>query len=92
MDLFTKNKGQVTLGNAPALVIVLVVIGIVLAIGAVVLEEFQNQLVPGSTGFNATGEALAGIDTFASFQSVIAIVLVAALILGLVALITFARG
>ena len=85
------KRAQVTLGNAPALVIVLVVIGIVLAIGAVVLEEFQSQLTPNSTGANATGEALAGIDTFASFQSVIAIVLVAALILGLVALITFAR-
>ncbi len=85
------KRAQVTLGNAPALVIVLVVIGIVLAIGAVVLEEFSNQLTVNSTAANATEEALKGIDTFASFQSVIAIVLVAALILGLVALITFAR-
>ena len=43
-----------------------------------------------TTAYNATGQAVAGIMTFADFQSVIAIVLVAAVILGLVGLIAFA--
>jgi len=84
-------KGQVSLANAPALVITLVVIGIVLGLGATVLQQFQANLTAGSFGANATQFALEGINTFAGFQSVIAIVLVAALILGLVALIAFAR-
>lgn len=91
-SLFERSrKGQVSLNNAPSLVITLVVIGIVLALGATVLQNFKDNLTAGTFGANATQKTLEGIDTFAGFQTVIAIVLVAALILGLVALIAFAR-
>jgi len=96
MNIFSEKKGQVSLGAAPTLVITLVVIGIVLALGATIMDKFQTAIGDGQTNVstfaeNATSNALKGIDTFSSFQSVIAIVLVSALILGLVALISFAR-
>jgi len=86
-----EKKGQVSLGAAPTLVITLVVIGIVLALGATILDKFKDQQTANSVAANATTNALKGIDTFSSFQTVVAIVLVSALILGLVALISFAR-
>jgi hypothetical protein len=90
------NRAQVSLGNAPALVITLVVIGIVIGLGAIILQKFKTNINKGvdenSTAVNATQSAIEGIKTFADFQSVIAIVLVAALILGLVGLIAFVRG
>ena len=88
-----KSKGQVSLGSVPTLVITLVVIAIILGLGVVILQSFQENMgITGenTTAYNATGEAISGIMTFADFQSVIAIVLVAAVILGLVGLIAFA--
>lgn len=93
-----RTKGQVSLANAPALIITLVVLGIILGLGATVIQSIQENIAgPGkqfenSTAWNATQQANEGIITFAGFQPVIAIVLVAALILGLVALIAFAGG
>jgi len=88
-----KAKGQVALGAVPTMVITLVVIAIILGLGVVILQSFQENMgISGenTTAYNATGQAVAGIMTFADFQSVIAIVLVAAVILGLVGLIAFA--
>lgn len=88
-----KAKGQVALGSVPTMVITLVVIAIILGLGAVILESFQSNMGAANentTAWNATGQAVQGIMTFADFQSVIAIVLVAAVILGLVGLIAFA--
>jgi hypothetical protein len=89
-----RSKGQVALGAVPTLVITLVVIGIVLGLGAMILQQFQNNIADGSAvvsnAENATQAGILGIATFADFQSVIAIVLVAAVILGLVGLIAFA--
>jgi len=90
-----KAKGQVALGAVPTLVITLVVIGIVLGLGVMVLQQFATNIAdPGgiidNNAVNATNAGIAGLATFADFQSVIAIVLVAAVILGLVGLIAFA--
>jgi len=89
-----KRMGQVTLGAVPTMVTTLVVIGIVLGLGAVILQQFVNNINTGASengsAVNATIAAIGGISTFADFQSVIAIVLVAAVILGLVGLIAFA--
>jgi len=163
------RKGQVTLADAPSVIIALIIIGIVLAMGAIIIETVGDQtttsgsavqnitgirtvavvynltntpvlsgsitycnqtggtalgstnytLYPGnatvvfhsnflsgnfsycyasyayqqqSYSYNVTQSANEGIITFAGFQPVIAIVLVAMLILGLVALIAYARG
>ena len=57
MGIFSKNdmvnseqaftnmskKGQVSLSNAPTLVITLVVIGIILGLGATVLQKFKDN-------------------------------------------------
>lgn len=89
----SNKKGVITLGEAPSLVMVLVTISIFLAVGALILAEIQDNdtIDPDSTNatvaFNATQAALAGLDTLASFQTVIAVVIAAALILGVVFLI-----
>lgn len=101
MKFFKINKkGQVSLDQAPALIITLVVIGIIIGVGAFIMEEVKETQEAldaktenlTSTATNSTQKTLEGIDTFAGFQTVIAIVLVAAFILGLVALIAFGRA
>ncbi len=87
------KKGVIRLGEAPTLVLVLVTIAIFLAVGALVLAEIQgNSIINGdqtnsSVAFNATQGGLQGLETLASFQTVIAVVIAAALILGVVFLI-----
>ncbi len=86
------KRGVITLGETPSIVIALVVIGIFLAIAALVMTEIADVDViknqhANETAFNATQETLQGLDTLASFQTIIAVVVAAAVILGVVFLI-----
>jgi len=69
------KKAQI--GTLQTIIISLVVIGIVLGIGFLVLEEFADQLDAGSeaqTGVNNTIIALAEIPTWLSIIVILAIV------------------
>ena len=83
------KKGIISLGEAPTIVLVLVTLAIFLAVGALVLSEVQDNsaITTGSVAYNSTLGGLEGLDTLASFQTVIAVVIAAALILGVVFLI-----
>ncbi len=83
------KKGVVRLEDVPAAVLILVTIGIFLGVGALILSEIDSndKFTEGSAAKNATTNALAGLDDFASFQPIIAIVIAAAVILGVVFLI-----
>jgi len=73
-SLFNK-RGQ--LGNLQGIIITLVVIGIVLGIGFVVLEEFMDQMDTGTeaeAGVNSTIQAVAEIPSWLSIIVIIAIV------------------
>lgn len=83
------KKGLVRIGEVPGVVILLITIGIFLAVGAIILTEVQSTdvVTTGDDAYNATDDALSGLDTLSSFQTVIAVVVAAAVILGIVFLI-----
>ena len=70
-----------------SLAIVLVVASIAISMGALVLSEIQDTdtITADTYADNATDQGLEGLDTAASFLPVVAIVVVAAVIIGIVA-------
>lgn len=69
------KKGQI--GTLQSIIITLVIIGIVLGVGFLVLEEFQDEMTSGSEaeqGVNDTVQALAEIPSWLSIIVIIAIV------------------
>ncbi len=86
--IVTGKKGL--LGSAN-LIIGFVVLAIVAAVGALVIQNVQNTLTAGTAAANVTRDTLTGFNNFASLLPVVGIVLAAALILGLIFL-AFTRG
>ena len=69
------KKGQI--GTLQSIIITLVIIGIVLGVGFLVLEEFSTQMTAGSqaqAGVNDTITAMATIPTWLTIIVLIAIV------------------
>lgn len=69
------KKGQI--GNLQAVITTLVVVGILLGVGFLVLEEFMGQMAPGSeaeSGVNETIQALKKVPTFLAIIVIIAVV------------------
>ena len=69
------NKGQ--LGNLQGIILTLVVVGILVGVGFLVLEEFEDQMTDGSdaaSGVNDTIQALKKVPTFLPVIVIIAIV------------------
>jgi hypothetical protein len=87
------TKGVVRLNELPGVVLILVTIGIFLSVGALILAEIQDQdtVNPNDTNssasYNATEDSLSGLTTLSSFLTIIAVVIAAAVILGVVFLI-----
>lgn len=74
-SLLKSKRGQ--LGSLQTIIITLVVVGIVLGIGFLVLEEFSDQLTDGSdaqAGVNDTITALKKVPTWLSIIVILAIV------------------
>lgn len=78
------NKKGYTIGDLLPIGISFVVIAVALAIGAVVLAEVQSSdsITSGSYAYNATDSGLQAVDEFSSWLPTLAIVVVAAIILG----------
>ena len=75
MQKLLNKKAQ--LGTLQSIIISLVVVGIVLGIGFLVLEEFMDQMTADSeaeSGVNETIQALAEIPTWLSIIVILAIV------------------
>lgn len=89
MKLRNNKRGVIALNDVPAAVLLLVVIGIFLGIGALILDSMNDndKFTTGSVALNATENTLAGLDDLSSFVPIIAIVVAAAVILGVVFLI-----
>jgi len=69
------KRGQ--LGNLQAIITTLIIVGILLGIAFLVLEEFMDQMDPGSeaeSGVNATINAMVTITTWLSIIVILAIV------------------
>ena len=68
-----------------------IVIGILLGVGAYVLAQIQTQLT-NTTAQNIVANTLIGVNTFGIWMPIIAVVIVAAIVLGIVLLTIGSRG
>lgn len=85
---------QMNLGSLPSIAIALVIFSVVLGIGSTVVENVRDSNLPSgynasnpatfSIGVNATTSGLDGLSTMADYQTTIAIVAVATVVVGII--------
>ena len=78
------KKGQMGIGNLQNIVWLLVVIGIMLAIGLVVLSELKDTSSISGDAETALNETIDAVAEVPGWLTIIVIVVIAAIILGLV--------
>jgi hypothetical protein len=83
-SLSKHKKGSLTLGSVPGAVQTLVVIGIFLAVGALVLEGVGDQTVADSNASIVVDDATSSLLAVGDFMGLIGLIIAAAVILGLV--------
>lgn len=81
---FARAKKGYTLTQVPTLAIVLVVIAIVLGMGATVLTNLQTTQTADTSAYNATQDGIDGLVQLASWQDIIALVIAAGIVIGIV--------
>lgn len=85
------KKPEFQIGDISTIAIVFVVAGIVIAFGLSVLADIKGDFVANSTEANATGEAIDGVSNMAEKLPLLATVVIAAIIIGVV-VAYFGRG
>ena len=89
--LHLTKKGQAfTISDLGTIAIALVVAAIILGMGATILEKIQETQTTSGTAYNSSGFGLTGLNTMAEFIPTIAIVAVAAIVIGII-LVFFGR-
>ncbi|MEE9238433.1 MAG: hypothetical protein V3U58_02615 [Thermodesulfobacteriota bacterium] len=86
-----RKAQRFTINDLGTIAIALVVAAIILGLGATILEKIQGTQTTNKTAFNASGFGLDGLNTMAEFLPTIAIVAVAAIVIGII-LVFFGRG
>ena len=81
-----------SLGSMSTMAITFVVLAIVIGIGGTILSEVQSTQTENGIAYNATGEGLTGIETFGEWLPTIAVILAAALVIGIVSAYFYMRG
>ena len=79
-----KNKKGFTLGQLAAVGVTFVVIAIVLGMGAKVLEKVEGGMTENTTASDAVLNGTSGVAELASWLPTIAIIVAAAVIIGIV--------
>ena len=72
------------LGQMAVAVITFVVIAIVIAIGATIIEEVQSSQTGNLTAYNVSSKGLSGMKTFGDWLPTIATVVAAAVVIGVI--------
>jgi len=85
-----KKAQRFTINDIGTIAIALVVAAVILGLGATILEKLQDTQTVNNTAFNATGFGLTGMNTMAEFLPTVAIVAVAAIVIGII-LVFFGR-
>jgi hypothetical protein len=80
------------LQDLAGIAIIFVVVAIVISIGSDVLTEVRQGEANYTNKYNATGYGLEGLEELASWLPTIAIVVVAAVVIGIIALYFAVRG
>ena len=73
-----------SLGDLYPAVLTLVLIGIVLGVGLIVLDEFLDETTAGSTAYTAVNDTITAIAEFPDWLEIIVIVIAAGIILAIV--------
>lgn len=82
MRKLLNRKAQ--LGTLQTIIITLVVVGIVLGIGFLVLEEFYDQMTVGTEAALAVNETIVAMATIPSWLSIIVILAIVGILLAIV--------
>ena len=85
-----KTKKGFTIQDLSGVGVTLVVTAVVLAIGATILSNLQASQTASSVAFNATGYGLTSLNTLSSYMPTVALVAVAAVVIGII-LVFFGR-
>ncbi len=85
-----KAQARFTISDLGTIAIALVVAAVILGMGATILEKLQGLQTVNATAYNSTGFGLTGLSTMAEFIPTIAIVAVAAIVIGII-LVFFGR-
>ena len=92
MRSILKKKAQAfTISDLGTIAIALVVAAIILGLGGTILDEVQDTQTESTASYNASMYGLEGMNTLAEFIPTIAIVAVAAVVIGVI-LVFFGRG
>lgn len=78
------KKAAFSIGDLSGIAITLVVLAIVLGIGATIVANIQGSQTTNSIAYNASGYGLTGLNTLGSYVPTIALVAVAAVVIGVV--------
>lgn len=76
------KKGQI--GTLQSIIITLVIIGIVLGVGFLVLEEFQDQMTAGSQAEDGVNETINALATIPTWLTIIVLIAIVGIILAIV--------
>lgn len=87
----SKKAQAFTIADLGTIAIALVVAAVILGMGATILEKIQTTQTADNTAYNASGYGLTGLSTMSEFIPTVAIVAVAAIIIGII-LVFFGRG
>jgi len=90
-QMMESKKGALTLGDAPEAVRLFIIIGVTLAVGALILTVLMDQTTSGTTAESVVNSSLAAFLTFGNFQGLLAIAVIASIVLGLIVLIGVSR-
>lgn len=90
-QLTRKAQKSFSINDIGSIAIALVVAAVVLGLGATILERIQSTSVGNSSAYNASDHGMQGMLVLAEFIPTIAIVAVAAIVIGII-LVFFGRG
>lgn len=90
MKMFSSNKGM-GIGDAPTLILTLVTIGIVGAIGVLIVVGFQSSLTVNSSAYNVTVKIIESVTNFFALAPTLGTVFIGVILLGAVGYFLYKR-
>jgi len=82
--MLNKKAQAFTINDLGTIAIAIVVAAVILGMGGTILEKIQDTQTINGTAYNSTGYGSTGLVTLAEFIPTIAIVAVAAIVIGII--------
>jgi len=90
MKMLSKKAQAFTINDLGTIAIAIVVAAVILGMGGTILEKIQGTQTTNQAAYNSSGYGLSGLTTLSEFIPTIAIVAVAAIVIGII-LVFFGR-